>query len=249
MKYLLFCLPMLLVLTGCSGGNQNPAAPGAGGNSGNGSDVIGQERIPLESDNGGVASTRRNFYFVIDGSGSMGERPSAQGSKTFSTKMEGAKWAVDQFLNTVPDDCNLGLYVFDWNGETERVPLGPNNREKFRKAVQEISESGGTPLYDGMVMGVDKLVEQYKKQLGYGEYRLVVVTDGQASYIPDAAEYASKYGIPIYSIGISVDQSHPLREYSVSFKDAQSAEDLAQSLKEVLAETEDFSSTEFEEEE
>ena len=92
----------------------------------------------------------------------------------------------------------------------------------------------------------NQLVEQYKRQLGYGEFRLVVVTDGRADGIPDAASYATRYGIPIYAIGLCVDPGHPLRRYAVSYRAADSFEDLAQGLEETLAELPTYDVTDFE---
>lgn len=195
----------------------------------------------------GTASIARNFYVVFDGSGSMRDGPDGdcRGDRSFGTKIEGAKWAVNQWLSKVPANANLGLYVFDGNGEREVVPLAPNNRAAFQKAVEDIGANGGTPLASSIQVGTDKLVEQYRRQLGYGEYRLVVVTDGQAEGIPSAARYAARYGIPIYAIGLCIGTNHPLRTYSVSYRAADSFQDLAKGLEETLAELPSFDPKEF----
>src|SRR5215510_14255270 len=75
---------------------------------------------------GGEASLARNFYFIFDGSGSMAEplNNKCTGDKQFSNRLAGAKWAVKQFMPQVPDDVNLGLWIFDAQGNQERVPLG-----------------------------------------------------------------------------------------------------------------------------
>jgi hypothetical protein len=201
--------------------------------------------IPLDSSlPDAAASTVMNAYFIFDGSGSMNDNVRGSG---FDSKLEGAKWAVEEFLKHVPADINLGLLVFDSHGTREVVPLGPNNHERFLQAVRQIRGGGGTPLAESIRTGTDKLIEQYKKQLGYGEYRLVVVTDGIASGIPKASQYAMRYGFPIYTIGLYVEEEHPLRAYSISYKAADSFEDLQKGLTASLAETEYFDPTEFEE--
>jgi Ca-activated chloride channel homolog len=202
--------------------------------------------IPLD-DAQGVVSTTRNFYFVIDGSGSMNDRPggACKGDQSHANKLAGAKWAVGQFMDNMPADVNLGLYVFDSNGQREVVPLGSNNRRAFMDAVDDVSGGGGTPLADAIRAGTNKLVTQYKKQLGYGSYRLVVVTDGDASGIPGAAKYATKKGVPIYTIGLCIGNNHPLRDHSVSYQAADNFDDLAQALQETMAETQTFDATEF----
>ncbi|NQU06342.1 MAG: VWA domain-containing protein [Calditrichaeota bacterium] len=209
---------------------------------------IEEEEIPLIplDDSDGIPSLTRNFYFIFDGSGSMGDMPGGS-SGVFDDKLEGAKWAVKEFMKKVPNDVNLGLYVFDKQGTREVVALGSGSRNNFLRAVEEVNFGGGTPLYDAITSGTDQLVKQYKQQLGYGEYRLIVVTDGEAEHIPAAANYASKFGIPIYTIGLFIGADHPLREYSISYRAADSFDDLAKALEETVAELPSFDATEFQE--
>ena len=205
--------------------------------------------IPLDEEmEGAETSLTRNFYFVFDGSGSMKSEPggSCRGDQTFDSKLEGAQWAVEEFLTKVPEGDQLGLYLFDRNGRREVVPLGAGNRSAFLNAVRAIQAGGGTPLADGIELAVNRLVEQYQRQLGYGEFRLVVVTDGRADRIPRAARFAGRYGMPIYAIGLCIDEDHPLRTYAVSYRAADSFDDLAQGLEETLAELPVFDATEFE---
>lgn len=210
-----------------------------------------QERIQIPLDQnvagGATASLVRNFYFVFDGSGSMGHGldGSCLGDQSFSTKIEAAKWAVREFMRNVPQDVNLGLYVFDYYGEREVVPLGPKNHLKFLQEVEKITDGKGTPLAEGMKTATARLVEQYKRQLGYGEFRLVVVTDGLADSIPEASLNAIRYSIPIYAIGLCIGDNHPLRQYAVSYRAADSAEDLRRGLEETLAELSSFDVQEF----
>ncbi len=199
-------------------------------------------------DSEGEISLAANFYIIFDGSGSMGDRPggACSGDQQFRYKIDGAKWALREFIKNVPRDANLGLYVFDSRARKERVSLGPDNRTTFEDAVDDIEDGGNTPLARAIRFGTDRLVEQYKKQLGYGTYRLIVVTDGQASNIPDAVEYATERGMPIYAIGLCIGNDHPLRELAHSYRAADSAADLQRSLKEAVAESETFDATEFE---
>ncbi len=201
-----------------------------------------------ESLDAGEASLVRNFYFIFDGSGSMARKPghACRGDQRFQNRLEGAQWAVREFLGKVPDEVNIGLYLFDTRGQREVVVLGRGNRAQFLDAVDGIWAGGGTPLAAGIRYGSDRLVEQYKRQLGYGEYRLVVITDGQADEIPIAATYASRYGMPIYAIGLCIEEDHPLRRHAVSYRAADSFSDLARGLEETLAELPSFDATEFE---
>lgn len=194
----------------------------------------------------GEASLARNFYFIFDASGSMKNRPEAPCEPgRFRTKLDGALWAVHTFLEKVPDDVHLGLYVFDRRGRRELVPLGTGNRESFMEQMKTISPGGGTPLADSIREGTKKLVEQYGAQLGYGEYRLIVVTDGEASEIPEAARFAAEWGMPIYAIGLCIGRNHPLRVHAVSYRAADSFQDLERGLTETLAELPNFDAVTF----
>ncbi len=205
--------------------------------------------IPLDEEmEGAEVSLARNFYFIIDGSGSMDSEPggACRGDQSFGSKLRGAQWAVREFLAKVPEDVHLGLFVFDRDGRQEVVPLGASNRGAFLSAVNGIRSGGGTPLAASITYGAERLVEQYKRQLGYGDYRLVVVTDGRADKIPEAARYAAHFGMPIYAIGLCIDEDHPLRRYAVSYRAADSFADLAEGLEQTLAELEAVDVTTFE---
>jgi hypothetical protein len=199
---------------------------------------------------GGEAALTRNVYFIIDGSGSMKDQPGkgCSGDQRFKSKLEGAQWAVRTFLEKVPDDVNIGLFVFDRRGSQEQVPLGTGNRDEFLLAVERIAAGGGTPLADSMRLATDQLVGQYQRQLGYGEFRLVAVTDGRADAIPEAAGYAESWGMPIYAIGLCIDEDHPLRQHALSYRAADNFDDLAEGLEQTLAELPSFDATEFESE-
>lgn len=213
--------------------------------------ALNVERIKIPIDDtleGAEVSLQRNFYFIFDGSGSMRNPPEGACAKDskFKTKLQGAKWALKEFMKKVPDDVNLGLYVFDAFGSREVLPLQAHSREAFLKSVDNIMAGGRTPLAEAIGTATEKLIEQYKQQLGYGEYRIIVVTDGIAKQIPDAAVDAAKYGMPIYAIGLCIESDHPLRYYAVSYRAADNFEDLAKGLEDTLAELPFYDATEFE---
>jgi Ca-activated chloride channel family protein len=200
--------------------------------------------VPSQAAQVGEAALTRNFYFIFDGSGSMSEALTMQckGDKRFASRLEGARWAVEQFLPLVPPDVNLGLWVFDTNGNSERVSLASDSRGQFLAQVQRIRAGGRTPLTESIEQGVNRLVQQRDKQLGYGEFRLIVVTDGEATGrpLPQAIAYARERRIPIYTIGLCIGAGHELRKYSVSYRAADSIEALKLGLEETLAETNIF---------
>jgi Ca-activated chloride channel family protein len=201
---------------------------------------------PSTSTEKGSISLKRNLYFVFDGSGSMLAAPPESGEQHFSSKIDAAKWAVREFMKSVPDDVNLGLYVFDSGGEREVVPLAPNNRAAFLQAIESVDSGGATPLGAAIGQGAGALVSEYKKQLGYGDYRLIVITDGDATDpINKGITIAEKYNLPIYTIGFGIGEEHSLRKHSVSYKSADSATELKDALKEAVAELDMFEPTKF----
>lgn len=199
--------------------------------------------IPIDYDGVvGKASTTKNFYFIFDQSGSMSESCSGE------RKIDGAKTAITKFMENVPSDVNIGLMVIgcDNNSQiSELLPLAsasPKQKELFNKHIMDTEPTNGTPLVQAIKLAVDKMVSQKKLQLGYGEYRIIIVTDGNATdgEIEDAAIYAMQYAIGIYSIGLCMGESHPLKQFSVKYYDAENYDQLKSSLDSVTAETEMF---------
>jgi len=206
-----------------------------------------EEAEILFDDDIGEASLTKNFYFAIDVSGSM------DGGCSGKRKMDGAKNAILKFLDVVPNDVNLGLLLFGTDTEiTEVVSLGPNNREEFKSEINKLNPNGSTPLGMATRTGTSKLVEQYKKQLGYGEYRLIIVTDGNAdssSNFRRALENCYKYPfIAIYGIGLCMDSGNVLRTYALSYIDAKDYKQLEKALTSTIAELPVFDPTDFTEE-
>lgn len=193
--------------------------------------------VPLPAAN--VNLTARNFYVVFDGSLSMDE--AIPGSSQFPNKLAGAKWAVHQFVDSLPDDVNLGLYIFDQQGSREVLPLGPDNKAEFLRQIDAVVANNATPLGESIEAAVKALKVQQAKQKPYGEYRLLVVTDGHASdYIGRGVKAAQKSGFPLYTIGLGVVGDHELRKVSRSYQDAKDAEQLSAALKAAGSELEDY---------
>jgi Ca-activated chloride channel homolog len=178
---------------------------------------------------------RRNFMVVIDGSGSM----------DYSNKMNQAKEAVTEFLKAVPAEDNLGLVTFDGYGINLRVPLGINNRPVFNQTVSDMRASGGTPLLSSIEMAVEALRKQAQRQQGYGEYHLLVVTDGDANPGQDPTDVVDKTlrfsPIVVHVIGFNIGLNHALNQPGrTDYKTADDAKSLIAGMKAVLAESPSF---------
>ncbi len=186
--------------------------------------------------------TAANYYIVLDGSGSMQEHKCAGGS----SKMEVARRTLSDFVKAVPASANIGLLAFDADGIRERSPLAANNRDAVIAALKSVHAEGGTPLRSAMTQGYEQLTAKAREQLGYGEYHLVVVTDGKPDPqsedpSPLVRTMLSESPVMLHTIGFCIGDKHVLNQPGRTFyTDAQSPTDLARGLESVLAEAPSF---------
>jgi len=172
-----------------------------------------------------------NVVVVVDASGSMGAPMGG------STRMSVAKNALKQVLDQIPDTTHVGILVFPRGNWV--YPLGPRKESMLAGAIDSIQSGGGTPLGEYMKRGADVLLNARRKQFGYGTYRLLVVTDGEAgdarqveAYTPDIISR----GITIDVIGVEMASRHTLATKVHSYRNANDPESLKQAISEVFAE-------------
>ncbi len=189
--------------------------------------------------------TTSNYYLILDGSGSMGEN-NCSGSKR---KIEVAVDAVSTFAQNLPKEANFGLAVFINSQLRELRPLGPSNSTGLDQ-LRTIRPSGGTPLKDALKFGYQKLLTQGQRQQGYGEYHLVMVTDGLASDGQEPSRMVDRIleesPVVLHTIGFCI-RSHdvlnqPKRLY---YRSATDPESLRRGLDSVLAEAPAFAVDQF----
>ena len=172
-----------------------------------------------------------NVIVVVDASGSMGTPMGG------TDRMSVAREALKQVLGQVPESTHIGVLVFprgDWV-----YPLGSRVEQRLNNAIDSIRSGGGTPLGSYMKRGADALLEARKKQFGYGTYRLLVVTDGEANdrnlvegYTPDIISR----GITIDVIGVDMASEHTLATKVHTYRSADNPDSLRQAITEVFAE-------------
>jgi len=182
---------------------------------------------------------RKNFYLVLDCSGSMA------GDYGGMSRLDAVKTALSRFLPLVPEDTNLGLLTFERGGVAEKVPLGVGNRKLIVEAINRTVADGGTPLSTAVSEAYGKLKIQGKKQLGYGEYHMIILTDGEANlgYDPTSIvnEILSRSSVVIHTIGIAIGTGHSLNQPGKTiYKDAANPKDLEEGLAEIAAESDKF---------
>jgi len=176
-----------------------------------------------------------NLVIVMDCSGSMDGKKIGQ-----------AKHALKEILNYVPNNTHIGLLAFGGSQSGWKYDLGPRNDNQLIRAINSLKTGGRTPLGEYMKYGAQRLLKQKEKQLGYGNYRLLVITDGEASdqdlvdkYTPDIMAK----GINVDLIGVYMNTAHSLSRMVHSYREAHDTASLKQAIEEVLAEISDKKDT------
>lgn len=190
----------------------------------------------------------KNYYIVLDASGSMDGVECSNGE----TKMKASINALEQFLQSAPKEANFGLSVFHHGKFQELVKLSRQTGWKsvMQNLRQKLVPKGGTPLASATVAAQQKLEEQGRRQLGYGEYNLVLITDGQADHGQDpkaAVEHILQSSpVNLNVIGFCIDERNVLNQPGlIQYRTATDPESLKQSLQDVLAESPDFNISDF----
>jgi uncharacterized protein YegL len=178
-----------------------------------------------------------NVVIVLDSSGSMA-RP-LPGANT--DKMTAAKTALKQVLSSVPQETHIGLLVFSAKGVSDDwiYPLGPRDDAKLMQAIDRPMPGGGTPLGAYLKKGADRLLQERAKQFGYGTFRLLVVTDGEAEDQRAVERYTPEViarGITVDVIGVAMNQRHTLATRVHSYRSANDPASLKRALAEVFGE-------------
>lgn len=168
---------------------------------------------------------------LFDTSGSMKE-PMDRGG----TRMDVARPALQTVLAKIPADTWVGLLTFDgW-----QYDLGPRDDVRIAQAVGVLDPHGKTPLGKYLKVGADRLLEEREKQHGYGSYRLVVVTDGQATDEDLMTTYAGEVParrIRMDVIGLAMKDEHVLARSAFSYQPAHNAQQLDEALRRVVVES------------
>ncbi|MBW1873530.1 MAG: VWA domain-containing protein, partial [Deltaproteobacteria bacterium] len=186
---------------------------------------------------------KNNVVIVLDASGSMGETMRGTGIR----KIDAAKKALKEVIKLVPPDTQIGILVFSASNLSNDwvYPLGPRNDAKLMRAIDKPQPGGRTPLGQYTKLGADALLAQREKQYGYGSYRLLIVTDGEAGdpelvdkYVPESMAR----GIIIDAIGVDMRSDHTLATKVSSYRRANDPKALKTAVAEVFAEVADSGS-------
>jgi Ca-activated chloride channel homolog len=203
------------------------------------------ESQPVSTGADAAASIQRNYYVVFDASGSMAQSK-CSGNES---KLTVAKRALVEFTAKLPADANLGLLVFDSGGVRELITLATVNKNAAAQAINMVDAGGATPLAEAIQKAYLALTAQGRKQLGYGDYNLVVVTDGEASgsdprTVVDTVLRDSP--VVLHTVGFCIGETHSLNQPGrVVYRAADNPAELASGLADVLAESPTFDAKSF----
>lgn len=186
-----------------------------------------------------------NYLVLLDNSGSMNDSD-CSGDKS---KFEVAKDALKNFASTLPVNDNISLLIFGDGGAKVVVPFGSGIAHvgQFKSVLSGLSADEGTPLRGALQFSYETMMAQAQRQLGYGVYRIIVVTDGEStdgSPGPVAVDIVRQSPVEVHAIGFCVGTSHSLnvpgftRYYTASDPKA-----LADGLAAAQAETPTFDAT------
>jgi uncharacterized protein YegL len=177
-----------------------------------------------------------NVLVVLDASGSMNE--DMPGSR--QAKMAVARSALIEVAGKIPPGTNVGVLVFTENLKDDLIyPLGPIDMDRFTAAVKKPTARGGTPLGAYLKKAADLLLEQREKQHGYGTYRLLVVSDGEATDQDQVDQFLPEIlarGIIVEVIGVAMKEDLALATRVHKYRRADRPQELAQELQQVFAE-------------
>jgi uncharacterized protein YegL len=187
------------------------------------------------------ALAAQTVVVVLDDSGSM--RTQLRMGNAWVPRIEAAKQTLSKVISELPADSQIGILLLNGGkknrGDRWLVPLGPLNTASTLQKIKRINADGGTPLGASMKTAADALLEARDRSI-YGSFRMLVVTDGEASdpdllanYLPDLLSR----GLTLDVIGVDMAGEHSLAQRSHSYRRAANAEDFEKALREIFAES------------
>jgi len=171
-----------------------------------------------------------NIMIVFDASGSMGYAMSHTDKRP---RLPIAQKALKQVLQKIPDNSNIGLFVFGDIRNDNPVQIGPKDLNTLNSAIDAIRTGGGTPLGSYMQRASNQLLEQRQKNLGYGRYKLLVVTDGEATdgdLMQRVAREVIKRNLSLEVIGVAMSGNHTLSSTCTVYRAANDEESLNRAM-------------------
>lgn len=169
---------------------------------------------------------------VFDDSGSMDTRMSG------GSRIEVAKKALTSVVEQLPNDTHVGIVLLNGDWKNWAVPIGKVNKPEMINTINHLRTRGGTPL-GGCTDAAAKRLLELKTKKPYSRYRLLIVTDGEASdgnLINQCVPEIIQKGIAIDTIGLDMAQGHSLATKVNNYRAAQDVETLTKAILQTFAE-------------
>ena len=126
------------------------------------------------------------------------------------SRIEAAKSAAVQFLDSVPPTINIGLVSFDG---AARVAVEPTtDRNKVRKAIQRLELHQGTAIGEAIFASLDAIGSLKTQTDGVDDNvpaRIVLMSDGETTVgrpNDDAVQEAVQEDVPVNTIAFGTDE-------------------------------------------
>ena len=182
------------------------------------------------------AGSNDYVVIVLDDSGSMREVM----QRDRRSRIDAAKSSLIKVIEQITPGTNVGLLLLNGARANNHwfIPVGPVNQKQAIERIGSLQANGGTPLGEALRIASDELLSIRSKKI-YGTYRLIVVTDGEASdqvlldqYLPDILSR----GILIDAIGVDMRGNHSLATRVHSYRRADDQASLSSAIQEIMAE-------------
>ncbi|MBR9699948.1 VWA domain-containing protein [Candidatus Woesearchaeota archaeon] len=135
-----------------------------------------------------------NFLIAIDSSGSM------LADDFPPNRLEAAKTAAKEFINTVPKDAKVGLMSFSGTQFIKQVMTEDFEAVELAIDGVNVEYSSGTAVGDAIIAGSNMIISEEKGRV------IVLLTDGQSNagtVLEKAINYANDNFITVYTIGMA----------------------------------------------
>ncbi len=198
--------------------NDWPPLPGSGNNFSDSIDLL-----------------KHNYYVILDASARMAESECNGGRNNLADAID----ALSTFIDAVPQGSNIGVSVFNNNRIMEIIPL-QSEVSLNTVMLSQMVPGGATPLRSAIHHAYAEMVSQGERQLGYGEYHVVVISGGMATEGEDPAAVVRRMllesPVNLHTIGFCSGADHSLDQPGfISYRAANNLAALKQGLSEVLA--------------
>lgn len=176
----------------------------------------------------------QHVVVVVDDSGSMADRMRHERVR----KIDAAKQSLAVVLDRLPADAEVGVLALN---QGWILPLQGSGNAQAKQLVNRLRARGGTPLGVRMKEATDELLAKRAANT-YGDYRLLVVTDGEASdqgvldhVLPDIMAR----GLLVDVIGVDMESEHSLATVVHNYRRADDPDSLKEAIATSLAESDD----------